>query len=282
MENEKKDELKIMLNYVYLIREREFVRLNETTYKIGKTQNEPNTRLSGYPKKSEVYLFVSVENCNEIEIKIINTFKNLFVHKQEYGNEYFNGDVDLMINTIISIRNNSKCINYNFYKNYLDSPKLPINIIEDDCKKKIISKLKIELEKNKYIYNIDKVLNVKYNCKLCNYCTNNRNCWYNHKNTARHKNLKLISSQKNEFDNVHENYNKNSDKNLEIELLKQKLELIEREKNLITKQYEKQLKSTKKQLGETKEQDEKQIEQAKEQFENHIDTLKIQLDLVDI
>lgn len=41
-----------MAEYVYLVREREFLRLNEPTFKVGKTKNEPNSRLGGYPKGS--------------------------------------------------------------------------------------------------------------------------------------------------------------------------------------------------------------------------------------
>ena len=37
-------------NFVYLAQTREFIRLNEYTYKIGKTEREPHKRLSEYPK----------------------------------------------------------------------------------------------------------------------------------------------------------------------------------------------------------------------------------------
>jgi len=46
------------LEYLYILREREFLNLRNPIYKIGKTRQEPNSRLSGYPKGSEIYAFV--------------------------------------------------------------------------------------------------------------------------------------------------------------------------------------------------------------------------------
>lgn len=63
-----------MPQYIYLIREREFIRFNEQTYKVGKTKNDPNTRLSGYPKGSEVILFELVLDCDMIEKKSFGGF----------------------------------------------------------------------------------------------------------------------------------------------------------------------------------------------------------------
>jgi putative salt-induced outer membrane protein YdiY len=41
-------------NHIYLLQEREFVRLNENTYTIGKTRKS-KTRFYGYPKGSHIY-----------------------------------------------------------------------------------------------------------------------------------------------------------------------------------------------------------------------------------
>jgi len=43
---------KLSNHYVYLLREREFIDLDEPIYKLGKTIQQPNTRLAGYPKGS--------------------------------------------------------------------------------------------------------------------------------------------------------------------------------------------------------------------------------------
>lgn len=84
------------LQYVYLLREREFLRLNEHTYKIGKTTQIPDSRLSGYPKGSEVYLFEEVSDCYHAEKIIIERFDKKFKRQSKYGREYYSGDIKKM------------------------------------------------------------------------------------------------------------------------------------------------------------------------------------------
>jgi hypothetical protein len=89
------------MEYIYLIREREFKRLDEPVYKIGKTKQEPNNRLSGYPKGSEIIAVINVINCDIIETNCLRAFSHKFIQKKEYGNEYFLGDPSLMVQCII-------------------------------------------------------------------------------------------------------------------------------------------------------------------------------------
>lgn len=84
------------MNYVYLLQEREFIRLEEDTYKIGKTTQKPNSRLSGYPKGSKVIIFFEVDNCHEIEKQLIEEFDENFEHMSEYGREYYSGNLKEM------------------------------------------------------------------------------------------------------------------------------------------------------------------------------------------
>ena len=79
------------VKYVYLIREREFCRLNENVYKIGKSYALNHARLDKYPKWSEVILVMEVENEDRIEKILIDEFTKKF-KKENYGNEYFSGD----------------------------------------------------------------------------------------------------------------------------------------------------------------------------------------------
>ena len=88
--------------YIYLIREREFIRLNLYTYKIGRTKQEPNVRLRAYPKNSEVILLREVTDCIYIEKLIKNKFKELF-NQEDYGTEYFTGNKYEMIEIINQI-----------------------------------------------------------------------------------------------------------------------------------------------------------------------------------
>jgi hypothetical protein len=87
--------------FIYLIREREFIRLNEQTYKLGKTKQEPNARLNGYPKNSEIVLFIEVRDCDRFEKILLNSFKQKFKQKKEYGREYFEGDKEEMVIEIL-------------------------------------------------------------------------------------------------------------------------------------------------------------------------------------
>lgn len=90
-------------NYVYLIREREFVRNNEQTYKLGKTTQLPNSRLAGYPKGSEVILFIDVSNCHDTEKRLMEQFDGLYKQKKEYGREYYEGDLNNMKRTFFNV-----------------------------------------------------------------------------------------------------------------------------------------------------------------------------------
>lgn len=88
------------MGYIYLLREREFIRLNEETYKIGKTKQSPEKRFVTYPKGSEIYILLKVDNCDESEKILLELFKKKFKHRTEYGEEYFGGSVDWMVKLI--------------------------------------------------------------------------------------------------------------------------------------------------------------------------------------
>ncbi len=90
-----------MLQYVYLLREREFIRLNENTFKVGKTAQEPYKRFSGYPKGSEVLAFIAVGDCHKMETEILEHFRENFQQRKEYGSEYFQGDPDKIIHSFL-------------------------------------------------------------------------------------------------------------------------------------------------------------------------------------
>jgi hypothetical protein len=84
---------------IYIIHERTFVELNTNIYKIGKTKNIKN-RLNGYTKGSKLLFTIACKDCTESENKILNFLKNndKYIHAKEYGNEYFQCNLqDLMI-----------------------------------------------------------------------------------------------------------------------------------------------------------------------------------------
>ena len=88
--------------YVYLLQEREFVRLEEPTYKIGRTKN-PDNRHKAYPKDSELLMLCKVPDCKAAEQEIKAKFSEQFKQRREYGVEYFNGDAEKMMSLMSSI-----------------------------------------------------------------------------------------------------------------------------------------------------------------------------------
>ena len=90
------------MEYVYLIREREFIRLGENVIKIGKSVQLNCIRKNQYPKFSELYGIVTVKNCQQVENKLKREFKVNF-RQMEYGYEYFEGDIKAMVKLFLEI-----------------------------------------------------------------------------------------------------------------------------------------------------------------------------------
>lgn len=99
----------VKCEYIYLIREREFVNTDEQIYKIGRTISVKN-RMNQYPKDSQIILIVPVDDSVWYETQLIKIFEERFERatvsdgETSIGNEYFIGDLDEMvyiINTFI-------------------------------------------------------------------------------------------------------------------------------------------------------------------------------------
>jgi len=110
----------IITHYIYLLQEREFIRLGEKIYKVGKTKQENTSRLKGYPKGSILLFQMECINCDLIEKIIINQFCVKFKHETDIGAEYFKGSKHEMIDiiyTFICKYNKSITINNDFNNN---------------------------------------------------------------------------------------------------------------------------------------------------------------------
>lgn len=92
-------------SYVYILMEREFIKTSEKIYKIGKTRQEPNKRMAAYPKNSKLYIMIHVDNCDIMENKIKMRFDIDFHKRSDIGNEYYEGDIKLMLKTFLMIVN---------------------------------------------------------------------------------------------------------------------------------------------------------------------------------
>ena len=87
------------IEYIYLIKLREFIKTDEDIYKIGRT-TQPNNSL--------ILFQMCCNNSKEIEKNIIYIFKQKYILKKDVGNEYFKGDYKHMIHDIYKIINNLK------------------------------------------------------------------------------------------------------------------------------------------------------------------------------
>lgn len=87
-------------NYIYLLKEREFIMLNQDIYKVGMTKKANHQRFHQYPKGSILLFQMICSDCNYYEKKVIALFKEEFILRKDIGNEYFEGDYVLMIDYI--------------------------------------------------------------------------------------------------------------------------------------------------------------------------------------
>jgi hypothetical protein len=97
--------------YIYLLQEREFVRLREPTYKVGRTSRGPTERIKEYPTGSIVLLVRNVNDSKLSENLILQSFREKFTQMKTYGREYFSGDHTEMIkliNKLSDLIDNSK------------------------------------------------------------------------------------------------------------------------------------------------------------------------------
>jgi len=87
------------MTFIYVIKEREFIRTNENVYKIGRSSNGI-IRYNSYPKNSILLFHRICGDSIKVETEVIRTLKTKCKHRTEYGNEYFEGDYTIIINTL--------------------------------------------------------------------------------------------------------------------------------------------------------------------------------------
>jgi len=78
--------------FLYILRTRESVRLDEPVYKVGKTY-DMEQRFKQYPKGSELLKSIKVCERHIAEKVLLREFSSKFKTREEFGNEYFEGDL---------------------------------------------------------------------------------------------------------------------------------------------------------------------------------------------
>lgn len=93
----------IITNYIYLLHEREHIRLSENVYKVGMTRQLNLERFHNYPKGSILLFQMECIDCKFIESIVLQEFKDRFDKCCFYGNEYFQGNKKDMMKIIYLI-----------------------------------------------------------------------------------------------------------------------------------------------------------------------------------
>ena len=228
---------------LYLIHIRECILNNINVYKIGRSDNI-YTRIHQYPNASIAYLVVQCSDSKKHEKELLKLFCSKYQQRKFYGEEYFEGDKQLMMNDIVKyileIDNEIKIIQepikiYKYNENdvyilpqYRDANNLAINNNsnsnfdnddnddnDDNNDKKNNECLNCGI-KFKFPCQLERHLSGKKTCKKitdnnlkCSYC----NCAYSSKySLLRH--LKICKKNKsNEFNTIISNTLQNIDDN---------------------------------------------------------------------
>lgn len=85
-------------NYIYILQEREFIRLYTHIYKIGVT-NSLHNRMGHYPKSSKMIAVIPV-NGNPEKL-CLKKLKKSFIQRKDIGSEYFEGNLKLIVDEAI-------------------------------------------------------------------------------------------------------------------------------------------------------------------------------------
>jgi hypothetical protein len=98
------------MSSIYLIQEREFINTNESVIKIGRTNNIAK-RFLQYPKGSLLLfsIYINPTDLISMEKQLLYKFGGVFRARADIGREYFEGDINEMIKTIV---NNVKDVKY--------------------------------------------------------------------------------------------------------------------------------------------------------------------------
>jgi hypothetical protein len=91
------------MNFIYLIQEREFIKTGENIYKVGKTHQPNQTRISHYPKGSNLLLYAPCDDCDICERKVLLILRQKYINRTDIGREYFEGNKDTMTEDILTI-----------------------------------------------------------------------------------------------------------------------------------------------------------------------------------
>jgi len=144
-------------NSIYLIYLTPLIQNGEHVFKFGKTW-DPLNRFSAYPPGSVLLYLCRVLDSHHVESELYTHFKKNFISRKDYGNEYYQGDLGLMIKTIDSIIDvmNQRVIDDNIVKDlkncYRSHLSIRLHDTLNDVHDDFLDKLFIEYQTKKERY----------------------------------------------------------------------------------------------------------------------------------
>jgi hypothetical protein len=183
-----------IVNYIYLLQEREFIKTNENIYKIGMTKQKNSERFNQYPKGSILLFQMACNDCVYLEKQLLTIFKDTFIQRKDIGNEYFEGNCTQM-NKIIcyaiyneqETTDNEKKPNISITINKKEEKKISINKKEENINMDDDDTLKtnnLKKQKKKHI------------CYICNFENNKMYSYNQHLKSKKHINaMNIIEEQ---------------------------------------------------------------------------------------
>lgn len=88
---------------VYIIHTKPCIDIGQPIYKIGRTCQRFLKRYESYPHGSQLHIQFRVRNSFDIEKQIITIFKQCFIHRNDFGYEYFEGNLREMTQKMFEI-----------------------------------------------------------------------------------------------------------------------------------------------------------------------------------
>ncbi len=88
---------------VYIIHTKPCLDRGLCVYKIGRTCQVFLKRYETYPHGSQLHIQFRVRNSFDVEKQVIRIFKECFIHRTDFGREYFEGDINELTDKMYNI-----------------------------------------------------------------------------------------------------------------------------------------------------------------------------------